>query len=165
MESNELTAEQIRERMREIRRDLRADVKGIVVHASHMFDWKSYVRSFPWGSLAAAAIVGYLIVPRRTKVVQPDAETLEALVREQQKFVTPPTPPPPQRSMIGALMPVVGGMVARMAIDYATKVGMGLVDEMARNAAQQYVDKASNKPTNPHAAASEMRKANESFRG
>ena len=57
MESNELTAEQIRERMREIRRDLRADVKGIVVHASHMFDWKSYVRSFPWGSLAAAAIV------------------------------------------------------------------------------------------------------------
>lgn len=150
--------------MREIRRDLRADVKGIVVHASHMFDWKSYVRSFPWGSLAAAAIVGYLIVPRR-KVVRPDTETLEAIVREQQKLAPPPPSPPPQRTMVGAIMPIVGGMVARFAIDYATKVGLGLLDDFARNAAQQYVDKTSNRPMNPPTAASGVRNPYESFRG
>lgn len=154
--------------MREIRRDLRADVKGIVTHASLMFDWKSYIRSFPWGSLAAAAIVGYMIVPRRTKVVPPDTETLEAIVREQQRISAPPPPPAPTprpRTLIGTLMPIVGGMVARMAIDYATKVGVGMLDDMTRNATQQSVNNPSNQRVNPSQGASPMRKTYEPFRG
>ncbi len=133
MESLPLTAEQIRERMYEIRRDLRVDVKEIAVHASRMFDWKNYVRSFPWGSVAAAAVVGYLLVPRKLKVVAPAAETLEAIVREQQKSNPPPPPqqPSPQTTIWKTVLPAVGGLVLRMGVNYATKVGLAMLDDLA----------------------------------
>jgi len=64
--------------MRAIRRDLRANVKEIVVGTSQMFDWKNYVRSFPWATIATAAVIGYLLVPRRREAALP-LETKESL--------------------------------------------------------------------------------------
>lgn len=140
MEPPPLTADQIRHRMHEIRRDLRVDVNEITVHASRFFDWKNYVRAFPWGSMAAAAVVGYLLVPRRLKIVAPPVETVEAaveaVVREQQKLAPPPPPPPPAPSLWSTLLPAVGGMALRLGINYATKVGLELLDDLANSGAR-----------------------------
>jgi hypothetical protein len=52
-----------------IRRDLHDDVRGVVASAEAVTDWKRYVASSPWLSLAAAFAVGYLVVPRRHRTV------------------------------------------------------------------------------------------------
>jgi len=130
-----LTADQIREQMRQIRRDLRANVEEIVVGASQMFDWKSYVRSFPWTTVATAAILGYLLVPRRREAVATPRETkesLDKLTQEVKAAVTPP-PPPPSPGLIGAVLPVLGGIALRVGTSYLTKLGTQLIDQFARD--------------------------------
>ena len=127
------TADQIRARMQEIRRDLRVDVKEIAVHASRIFDWKNYVRSFPWGSLAAAAVVGYLLVPRRLNVSPPPAETVEAILREQQKLSPPQLPAAKASTLWGAVAPAVGTLVLRWGVNYATKAGLKLIEDFAQS--------------------------------
>lgn len=135
MDAPEVAAAQIRDRMREIRRDLRADVKGIVANASHMFDWRSYVRSFPWGSLVAAATVGYLLVPRRPKIVKPGQASVEAMVRECPTTAPPPpavapvVPTPAQASLGGILLSTVGAFALRAGVNYATKIGLSMLED------------------------------------
>jgi hypothetical protein len=46
-----------------------------------MFDWKHYVKTYPWVCLGAAVALGFLIVPRRARVICPDLATLTELAR------------------------------------------------------------------------------------
>jgi hypothetical protein len=48
-----------------IRRELHEDVKGVVANAEAVTDWRRMLTAYPWATLGAAFIVGYLIVPRR----------------------------------------------------------------------------------------------------
>jgi hypothetical protein len=132
MESQPLTVEEIRSQMRTIRRDLRGNVQEIVVGASQFFDWKSYVRSFPWTFVAAAAILGYLLVPRRK---QPPVELLRTKesvdqLAEEIKAVVAPKPRPPAPSVIGAILPIVGGVALRVGTSYLTRFGTGLLEQL-----------------------------------
>jgi len=77
------SADAIRQQMRQVRRELGEDVDGLVDNAQVLTDWRHYVRSYPWVCLGAAAVAGYLLVPSRLRVVQPDAATIAKLVREQ----------------------------------------------------------------------------------
>ena len=96
-----LTAEQIQAQMHGIRRDFRDNVKGIVANANQIFDWKSYVRSFPWVSVGVVAAVGYLLVPRRMKVIAYDKAAIEQYLKENQLVVAPPEVPPQRTSQVG----------------------------------------------------------------
>lgn len=130
MEPQPLTVEEIRSQMRAIRRDLRENVKEIVVGASQIFDWKSYVRSFPWASVAAAAVLGYLLVPRRKESPPALVETrdsLDNLAREVKAAVAPP--PPPSFNLVGMLLPLLGSMAMRLGTTYLTRMGTGLLDQ------------------------------------
>jgi len=131
-----MSADEIRVKMRSIRRDLRANVKDMVANASQMFDWKSYVRSFPWSSIAVAAVVGYLLVPRRMKVVAYDKATLESFLREKHLVAAPP-PEKPANTVWGTLLPVLGGAAVRIGTSYATRLGLELLSQLTQGGASK----------------------------
>ena len=72
----------IRRQMAQIRRELHEDMQGVVAGAEAAFDWQYYVRLYPWAFLAGAAVVGYLVVPKRHKTAREVAE--EAVERVQE---------------------------------------------------------------------------------
>jgi len=133
VDSSPKTAEQIRLEMRGIRRELRANVKDMVANASQMFDWKSYVRSFPWPSIAIAAVLGYVLVPRRMKVVAYDKATLENFLRENRLVVAPP-PEKRASTVWGNVLPILGGVAVRLAMSYATRLGTQVLEQMTHQA-------------------------------
>ena len=81
---------EIREEMARIRCDLHDDVEGVVENARVISDWRYYPAAYPWAAVAAAAGLGYMIVPRRVQIVSPDPEVLERLARKQKLVVAPP---------------------------------------------------------------------------
>lgn len=60
-------AEEIRKAMAEVRRDVDANTAEVFNHAREMADWRYHVRKYPKLSLAAAAAVGYLLVPAKPR--------------------------------------------------------------------------------------------------
>jgi hypothetical protein len=59
--------DEIRQEMARIRHDLHEDVSGVVGGASDVMDWRSHLKAHPWISGGVALLVGYYLVPRRTK--------------------------------------------------------------------------------------------------
>ena len=58
-------AEEIRRAMAEVRRDVDANTAEVFNHAREMADWRYHIRKYPKMSLAAAAAIGYLLVPAK----------------------------------------------------------------------------------------------------
>jgi hypothetical protein len=67
--------------MLELRSEVREDVEGIFDRAEQLTDWRYYVRRYPWACLAAAAVVGYAIVPKHP-AVKLDADALAEALRK-----------------------------------------------------------------------------------
>jgi len=101
----------IRQRMEEVRCDLDEDVQEIVEGARDMGDWRSYVRSYPWVCLGAAAVAGYLIVPRRPW------ETLARLANQGRVLASSQLPR--QGSSGGMLLSLVSNLAMRAVSSYA----------------------------------------------
>lgn len=139
-----MTADEIRAQMRAIRRDLRANVQGIVVNANQLFDWRNYVRSFPWLTLGAAAFVGYLLVPRRKyatlAIPKKTQESLESLRQEIQAAVAPPPQPAP--NLVATLLPVVGGIALKVGTSYLTRMAGNWLDQMTQQTSQSVSGRA-----------------------
>jgi hypothetical protein len=83
----------IRRQMAQIRHDLHQDVSSVVggvsevvTEVSEVMDWRSVLRSHPYLLTGAAMAVGYLIVPRRARVVTQESPN---------RFIAPPAPEPP----------------------------------------------------------------------
>lgn len=126
------TADDIRARMAAVREHLDHDVEGIVEGAGRLTDWRNYVQAFPWGSMAAAAALGYLAVPRRLEIVSPDAETLEKLARKNRLVVEHRPRGRNKRGVLATGFNLVGNMLLRAAIAYAgQQVGKVLGPEAA----------------------------------
>lgn len=81
------TPESIQAQMATIRHDIDDDVQGLVTNARQMTDWTHYVRASPWGSMVAAAVVGYLVVPNKLFVKSPDAGTMAKLAKDNRIVV------------------------------------------------------------------------------
>jgi len=65
----------VRARMQGIRRDIDQDLEDVSASARSMVDWKHYVKAFPWVCLGMAAALGFLIVPKRSTVINADLVT------------------------------------------------------------------------------------------
>ena len=65
----------VRARMRGIRRDIDRDLEDVSASAHSMVDWKHYVKTYPWACLATAAVLGFLLVPKRSAATNADAAT------------------------------------------------------------------------------------------
>jgi len=72
----------IQQRMQQVRHDLGDEVGELVESAKGMTDWRMYLRANPWVCLAAAATIGYVVVPKRAARLKLNRSDLQALARE-----------------------------------------------------------------------------------
>ena len=132
--SESLRAEQIRRRMAQIRTDLHDDVDVIVETARVMADWRHYWSSYPWACLAAAAAVGYLVVPTKVQIVQPDMQTVLDLARRHQLSVQPIKDASKRSGIAGAIFRMAAPAIMRGAVALASSQAAKFAQRRAANA-------------------------------
>jgi hypothetical protein len=111
-------ADDIQRQMREVRAELRDDVKELMTSAQEMRDWTRYVRAYPWLCVGLAAAAGYVLVPARPLVVQPDPDALFRLAKEHKLVMKPEDGPVEKRK---------GGLIAKLlSVAMATALQGGL---------------------------------------
>ena len=110
------TVEQIRERMIRIRTRANRKASRLGEETRRLLDWRYYVRQFPWGAVAAAAVGGYLAVPRRRASAVPSVG--------QPVVVIPPEAS--RRSERGGLV----SLASRMALNLAVRTGLAYGGQM-----------------------------------
>ena len=90
------SAEQIRHEMASLRVEMAHEVEDFVENAGVLSDWRFYVRRYPWQCLAAAALAGYLLVPRRLELVRADPVALMELAKKNRVVIKPKPEPRPK---------------------------------------------------------------------
>jgi len=107
----------IKQRMQEIRTQLPYDVDVARQSARQLSDWKYHMGRYPWALIGAAAVAGYLLVPRRNqsevKVIHHGYES-----RDDEQLGRTAAPRPAKRGMIGG----IGGAIATMAMKQAASM-------------------------------------------
>lgn len=112
--------------MAELRRELTVDVREVGRSAREMKNRARemtnplyYIRHFPWASAAAAAMIGYMLVPKKKQVITPDPEMLAELVKKQQVRLETSKAGPESHGMLKSL--VVMGLTwgLRTGLNYA----------------------------------------------
>lgn len=111
----------IQREMARVRSSLHGDVAGLVENARVMTDWRHYVRQYPWACLGGAALVGYMLIPRRVEIVSPDADTLAKLAARNQLVVQQKAKAEPKSSLATTAMTMVTHMVMRAVLAYASQ--------------------------------------------
>ena len=115
------TIEQVREEMRLIRSNLDDEVATFVKSTQVLFDWRSYVRHAPWLCLGGAALVAYLIVPSKPKVVRPTPEQLAELAKHTRVTIPESGVQAKTKSLARELGGVAIGMLVRAGLAVATQ--------------------------------------------
>ena len=125
--SSDDAADDIRQRMAELRRSLAYDVEDVSRGATAMTDPSYYVRRFPWAAVAIAAAAGYMLIPKKKELNQPDPETVAELVRKQKIRVEPMKRDKEREGLLKTLLV--------MGITWAAKTGAGFVGQQLSSAA------------------------------
>jgi hypothetical protein len=151
--STEDEAETIRRRMAELRRELTFDVRDVGRSARAMANPAFYVRKFPWATTAVAALVGYMLVPKKKEIVKPDPELLAELVRKNQVKLDTSAAAKDTQGMLKSL--------AVMGITWAAKAGFNyMVQQLTTaQAKERPPEEAVPSDATPSAAAEEAWKA------
>jgi hypothetical protein len=114
----------IQRRMAQIRRELHEDVKEAVKGAQSLTDWRSQVGSHPWLALGAAAVLGYMIVPKRRRPEIPTIVSVNPVTTGPGvglSATAPPSSPPRKRrsGILGSAFGLVAPIAVRAAQNYA----------------------------------------------
>jgi len=120
-------AEKICRRMAELRRELVHDMQDVSRSAKAMASPSFYIRKFPWATLAIAAGVGYMLIPKKKQVIKPDMEALAELVRKNQVQINTSQATEESQGMVKTL--------AVMGLSWAAKAGMNYVVQQLTSAA------------------------------
>lgn len=116
--------------MAALRRELTLDVQKLEqgVHsvgqsARELADWRFYVERFPFAAAAGAAVLGFLVIPKRPQVIVPDADTLAAMAKNNQVWVKTGRAKPVEneRGMLGGLAALAMAAAGRFAVQWATQ--------------------------------------------
>jgi hypothetical protein len=117
--------DEIRRQMAQIRRDLHQDVREVVASAEAVTDWHRYIRKYPWAAVGGAALLGYLVVPRRHRRVPPDlatqADVAQVRAAVEQTRETPKEPEPKRKGVVGMALAIIGPVALRAAQGYAVQ--------------------------------------------
>jgi len=122
------SADAIRRRMAELRSELTSDVRDvkrstreIADQAREMANPMYYIRRFPWASAAAAVAIGYLLVPKKAKIIKPDPEMLAELVRKHQVKLDASAISQDKQSMLQSLAVMGLTWALKSGLNYATQ--------------------------------------------
>ena len=113
----EKTGDEIRERMALIRQRIDEQSEEVAAQVTALSDWRSYVRRYPWISVGAAAMLGYVLVPSRA---QADTERLTRGDRKHRAAFT-----------TDELRSVLIGAARKAATVYASKTLGSVVNSFA----------------------------------
>lgn len=127
-------AEQIRRSMAFIRRELDEDVAEVEQSARTLLNWKFYLQNYPWASVAVAAAVGYLVVPRKLEIHSPDPKTLEKLAKKRHLVVEQKPKAEAKGGLIGTAFSFISGLVLKTAM---AQLGHQVASMMDTNAQKQ----------------------------
>ncbi len=127
----------LQRQMRHIRRDLNEHADQMVETARNQFDWRRYVANHPWGSIAAAAAVGFFLVPRRACCKGVDAQTVKETVNQVVQASHPGSPL--GGSLVGWLFALLATALVREAV--------ALVPQLARQWLQQGEGRSDGEPS------------------
>lgn len=108
------TIEAIQQRMRHVRGTMGEEVIDLVESTRDMTNWRKYVRANPWKCLAAAAVVSYVIVPKRTATHTWNESELKKVVEK----VASTSPAPRRSSLRGELVSWLGHAAFRAFVAY-----------------------------------------------
>jgi len=115
----------IRQRMARIRMRAQHKAERLGDETRQFLDWKHYIRLFPWSTLAAAVVVGYIMVPRRSSLSRPTANALLEMAKENQQAVKaaqlPPPSPAKQSGMFDGLISLAGNALLKAGLTFATQ--------------------------------------------
>jgi hypothetical protein len=133
--------------MAELRRELTHDVRDVGRSARAMTDVSFYVRKFPWATMAMAAGIGYLLVPKKKQVVYPDPETIADLVSKNQVRVEASTAPTGSKGLVESLVV--------MGLTWAARTGLNYIGQQLTAAAANKAKASSSKESESTAAEPE----------
>jgi hypothetical protein len=128
----------VQARMQGIRCEIDQDLEDVSASARSMVDWKHYVEVYPWVCLGTAAALGFLIVPRRSTVVNADLPTPAEPAKAGPPVANaaPAATTAVARGAFDALVGAVAGIAVREAIAYLSQNIerlLGLTKDPARN--------------------------------
>jgi hypothetical protein len=115
------TIEQVREEMREIRSNLDDEVATFVQNTKVLFDWRSYLKNSPWLGIGAAALIGYLVVPSKPKVVSPSPEQLAEMAKHARVVVGDPPSANNEKTLAREMAGMALGIALRGGLSIALK--------------------------------------------
>jgi hypothetical protein len=104
--------------MQEIRHKLGPEVDAVVDNALQLTNWKYYVQSFPWGSMAAVAALGYFAIPRKLETIRPDPETIKQLAKENRLVIEHKPRAEQKPGLMESLFNLAGIVVLRAGLVY-----------------------------------------------
>jgi hypothetical protein len=102
--------------MQQLRCEIDGDMEDMAASARSMVDWKHYVKTYPWVCLGAAVALGFLIVPKRSRVIRPDLATLTEPARTGHLVVKPASAA--THGLIDVLLAAVANIAVRKATAY-----------------------------------------------
>jgi hypothetical protein len=114
--------DEIRRKMADLRMDMHREMTGVRAGTEAATSWQYYVKHYPWATLAAAAALGYLAVPRKhrdLKVVVPQVEAGETKAEKRTR-----------KGLFALALGFLGPIAVRAAQGYAVNY---LDAMMARN--------------------------------
>lgn len=131
-------AKEVKQELDAVRRDLSGDIKEVVDGARTVTDYQYYLKRHPWACMAAAAAVGYMIVPRRLEVFSPDVETLQKLAK-QNKLVVKSKPDVHEKGggVVSILLTLLANAAVRTGVTYAGQHFGGLLGADAAKKSEQ----------------------------
>ncbi len=130
-------AQQIRRTMAMIRRELNADVDQVEKSARTLLDWRYYVNNYPWACVGVAAAVGYLAVPRKVEIHQPDPKTIEKLARNHRLVVEQKPKAEAKAGLVGAAFSLISGLVLKTAMAQLGNQLAGLMERKPEPRAEE----------------------------
>jgi hypothetical protein len=102
--------------MQQLRCEIDGDMEDMAASARSMVDWKHYVKTYPWVCLGAAVALGFLIVPKRSRVIRPDLAILTEPARTGHLVVKPASAA--THGLIDALLATVANIAVQRATAY-----------------------------------------------
>lgn len=123
-------ADAIRRQMQQIRVDVREDVASLIGRVHDYTNWRYHWRNHPWWCLGTATAVGFLLVPRRNRIVRPEPEDLAQLARERRVIVQESVPSKGAGALASVILAMLGRAMMRGTMSYFEKNGSRLLNEL-----------------------------------
>lgn len=116
--TNPTDSTMIREKMSRLRAELATEIDSAKQQASEFADWRSYVRKHPLATVGVVAAAAYLLVPKRSNIIQLSDKQLTTLAKQGGVNVTTTTTGNGNASPLKAAVMAVGAFAVRSALQH-----------------------------------------------